>query len=289
MPDSSPAPIELQVSAAPRSRLELSFAVGADGETQLTHQFAGYPFHLCRPFRLNGDPRGMLTLYLQSCSGGIYEGDRLSTFIHIAQGAAAHVTTQAATIAYGMREAGARHHAALETAAGSLLEYVPDPIILFPRARLDARLLIRAEPASRAIAAEAFLLHDPLARARPFAALASLLQIEERNSGRVLFRDRIDISGESWLSRNPAITGAAAGMATMVMLGPDAKILPERLRASLDAISGIWAGVSSLPDEAGAICRMLAQDGRGLRAGMAAAWRATRLQWTGTEPSPRRK
>ena len=90
MPDSSPAPTELQVSAAPRSRLELSFAVGADGETQLTHQFAGYPFHLCRPFRLNGDPAGMLTLYLQSCSGGIYEGDRLSTFVQIAEGAAAH-------------------------------------------------------------------------------------------------------------------------------------------------------------------------------------------------------
>ena len=139
MPDSSPAATELQRSAAPRSRLELSFAVGADGETQLTHQFAGYPFHLCRPFRLDGDPAGMLTLYLQSCSGGLYEGDRLSTFMQIREGAAAHVTTQAATIAYGMRELGAQHHARVEASAGSLLEYIPDPIILFPGTRLNSR------------------------------------------------------------------------------------------------------------------------------------------------------
>ena len=289
MPDSSPAATELQRSAAPRSRLELSFAVGADGETQLTHQFAGYPFHLCRPFRLDGDPAGMLTLYLQSCSGGLYEGDRLSTFMQIREGAAAHVTTQAATIAYGMRELGAQHHARVEASAGSLLEYIPDPIILFPGTRLDSRLMISAEPGSHVIAAEAFLLHDPQARARPFAALASLLQVEEARNGRLLFRDRIDITGEAWLSRNPGVTGAAAGMATVIILGPNLHPFPERLRAKLHAIPGIWAGVSSLPDGVGAVCRMLAEDGRAMRAGLLAAWCAARVHWTGAEPPHRRK
>jgi urease accessory protein len=274
---------------APRSRLELSFAQGSDGETQLVHQFAGYPFHLCRPFRLSGDPQGMLTLYLQSCSGGIYEGDRLSTHIEMSEGAQAHVTTQAACIAHGMREVGAYHHAALGAGADSLLEYLPDPVILFPHARLDARLLVRAEAGSRVVAAEAFLLHDPLARARPFAALTSLLQIEEPNNNRILFRDRIDITGDAWVSRNPGVTGMAAGMATLVILGPDPNALSERLRAGLDAVPGIWAGASSLSDGRGAVCRILAQDGHALRAGITAAWRAVRLHWTGTEPPPRKK
>ena len=289
LPDSSPAATGLETGAAPRSRLEISFAIGADGATQLTHQFAGYPFHLCRPFRLEGDPAGMLTLYLQSCSGGIYEGDRLSTFIQIGEGAAAHVTTQAATIAYGMREAGAHHRALLQAATGSLLEYIPDPVILFPRTRLDSRLIISAEPASRVIAAEAFLLHDPLAQARPFAALASLLQVEEARTGRLLFRDRIDITGEAWLTRNPGVTGTAAGMATMIMLGSHIDAVLEPLRARVEAASGLWAGASLLPDGVGAVCRILAQDSRGLRAGISAAWHAARMHWTGAEPAQRRK
>jgi urease accessory protein len=289
LPDSSPAATELETRAPPRSRLELSFAVGADGETQLTHQFAGYPFHLCRPFRLDGDPAGMLTLYLQSCSGGIYEGDRLSTFVQIGEGAAAHVTTQAATIAYGMRELGAQHYTLLEASVGSLFEYIPDPIILFPGARLDARLYVRAEPGSRVVAGEAFLLHDPLARARPFAALASLLQVEELRTGPMLFRDRIDITGEDWLARNPGVTGTAAGMATMIMLGSHMDAILEPLRARLEAVWGIWAGASLLPDGVGAVCRILAQDSRGLRAGISAAWHAARMHWTGIEPVHRRK
>jgi hypothetical protein len=39
----------------------------------------------------------------------------------------------------------------------------------------------------------------------------------------------------------------------------------------------------------GAVCRFLAPDGRALRAGLDAVWRATRLHWTGTEPRTRRK
>jgi urease accessory protein len=292
LPDSSLAPRELTTRAnaeAPPSRLELSFAPGPDGGTQLVHQFAGYPFHLCRPFRLDGDPAAMLTLYVQSCSGGIYEGDRLSTFVEVDEGASAHVTTQAACIAYGMREAGARHHAALEAAAGSLLEYVPDPVILFPKARLDARLLVRAEPGSRVVAVEAFLLHDPLGQARPFARLASLLQIEDRGNGRVLFRDRIDIAGDAWIGRNPGVTGVAAGMATLIVLDSDAAALSERLRARLASVPDVWAGASLLPEGAGAVGRILALDGRALRAGIAAAWCAARLHWTGAEPPHRRK
>jgi urease accessory protein len=231
----------------------------------------------------------MLTLYLQSCSGGIYEGDRLSTHIEMGEGAQAHVTTQAACIAHGMREVGAYHHAALEAGPDCLLEYLPDPVILFPRAQLDARLVIKAETGSRVIAVEAFLIHDPLALGRPFTRLSSLLQVESPRGGRVLFRDRFDITGDAWLSRNPGVTGAAAGMATLVIFGADSNALLERLRASLNGVKGVWAGASLLSRGEGAVCRILAPDGRALRAGITAGWSAARLHWTGAAPSIRRK
>ena len=48
------------------------------------------------------DHPGLATLYVQSCSGGIYEDDRLDLTLATAQGAEAHVSTQAATVVHSM-------------------------------------------------------------------------------------------------------------------------------------------------------------------------------------------
>jgi urease accessory protein len=272
-----------------QGRLELGFAAGGDGVTRLSRQFARYPFHLCRAFRFAGDPPEMATLYVQSCSGGIYEGDRLSLRIDAPARAQLHLTTQAATIVRSMRGTGARQGTELEAGPGSLVEHLPDPLILFPQARLETSLRVKADREARVLSGEAFLLHDPLGRGRPFAHLVSLLQVEERASGRLLFKDRLAVAGEDWTARGPGVTGDAAGTATLVMLGPDAPSLVTRLRSAMDAIPGLWGGASLLPRGAGAVCRFLARDGRALRSGLDAVWRATRLHWTGTEPRTRRK
>ena len=287
MPDSGAA--ELRSQAARREQLDLCFERGSDGATRLSAQFASYPFHLCKPFRMAGDPAGMATLYLQSCSGGLYEGDRLSLRIGIGDSAMAHVTTQAASIAYGMRQAGARHSVELVAGDGSLAEYLPDPVILFPRARLSSSLTIRVQPAARVISADSFLLHDPKRLDRPFEALSSTVHVEDAATGRLLFRDRFSIGGEAWLRRDAGVTGAASGLGTVILLDDEASATLPHLRASLDATPGIWAGASLLPNGAGALCRILAEDGRALRAGSVAAWRAARLCWTGVEPMMRRK
>jgi urease accessory protein len=272
-----------------QGRLELGFAVGADGVTRLRRQFASYPFHLCRPFRFAGDPPELATLYVQSCSGGIYDGDRLSLRIEAPARAQLHVTTQAATIVRSMRGAGAWQETVLEAEAGSLVEYLPDPMILFPQARLETTLRIRTDRDARLITGEAFLLHDPLGLGRPFARLGSLLTVEDRVGGRVLFRDRLALHGEDWLARSPGVTGDAAGTATLVILGPDAPDLVTGLRSAIEAVPRLWGGASLLPRGIGGFCRFLAQDGRALRSGLDAVWRATRLHWTGIEPRTRRK
>jgi urease accessory protein len=292
LPDSAAVAVRDAVRhplAHDQGRLHLGFAAGTDGVTRLSRQFASYPFHLCRPFRFAGDPPAMATLYVQSCSGGVYEGDRLSVRIEAPARTQVHVTTQAATIVRSMRGAGARQETVLEAGPGSLLEYLPDPLILFPQARLEASLLVRADRAARVLTGEAFLLHDPLALARPFAHLSSVLQVEERGSGCVLFRDRISVAGEDWTARAPGVTGEAAGTATLVILSPDAPGLISGLRSALAAVPDLWSGASLLPRGAGGVCRFLARDGRALRAGLDAVWRTTRRHWTGSEPQPRRK
>ncbi|MDF2763753.1 MAG: ureD2, partial [Rhodospirillales bacterium] len=214
---------------------------------------------------------------------------RLSLRIDAPARAQLHLTTQAATIVRSMRGAGALQGTELEAGPGSLVEYLPDPLILFPKARLETSLRVSAHREARLLTGEAFLLHDPLGLGRPFAHVLSLLEIEERGSGRVLLRDRLAVRGEDWTARTEGVAEDAMGTATLVILSPDASRLVTGLRSAMDAVPGLWSGASLLPQSAGGFCRMLARDGRALRAGLEAVWRATRLHWTGAEPKTRRK
>lgn len=84
----------------------------------------------------------MPTLYLQSCAGGMFEGDDLCLRIEAGAGTSAHVTSDASTIVHSMEQEAAAQCLEIRAREGAFLEYLPDPSILFPRARLDSRVQI---------------------------------------------------------------------------------------------------------------------------------------------------
>ena len=65
-----PAPGGRAVGAALRFRR-------SGNKTFLVKQYTPHPFHITRPFYVDGDPDSMATLYLQSSSGGLYGDDDL--------------------------------------------------------------------------------------------------------------------------------------------------------------------------------------------------------------------
>ena len=146
----------------------LRFARAPDGQSYISRQRVGYPFHITRPFYFDEAPAGALTLYLQSVSGGIYQGEDLRMTCSAEACSAAHVTTQAATIVHRMPAAPARQTVALEAADGALLEYLPDPLIMFPGARLTSVLEIEAAEGATVVACESFAHHDPGGEDRRF-------------------------------------------------------------------------------------------------------------------------
>ncbi|MEX0810095.1 MAG: urease accessory protein UreD [Dongiaceae bacterium] len=282
-------------SAAGRlAALRLEFAAAPEGETHVARQYASYPFHVCRPFRFAGDPAGMATVYTQSASGGVYEHERLSIAIETGAGAAAHVTTQASTIVHEMQQGFAEQTIELHAGRDSWLEYLSDPLILFPDARIETRLHLVAAAGARAIVGDAFLAHDPKGNGRPFGRVTGEIRIE-RDDGGTIAVDRLSVSGADF---SRALRQADRGFAThgsMLMLAPE----DESARA-LDAIRAllavpqetpgeIYAGVSMLPQGAGLWTRAVARDGAALRRTMLAIWSAMRESMTGIAPAPRRK
>ena len=268
---------------------ELGFARDANGGTYLHRQRVGYPFHVGRSLKMAGDPAGMPTVYLQSCSGGIFEGDDLRLRIAAGEGAAAHVASAAATVVHTMESHPAAQHVELHAGPGSFLEYLPDPVILFPRAKLKNGVRLTVHPGATVITGDAVLLHDPQGGNDWFDWLQSETRIEDE-AGKLLVCDRFRIEGARMARGTAGITGnwKAQGSLFVITAAKPAAELAAAMRAA-PAPAGLYAGVSVLPNQSGAWTRILATDAAALKAALFLAWAAARQLLLGAAPSPRRK
>jgi urease accessory protein len=256
-------------------QLAVDFARAASGQSFLAAQRATHPFHLCRPLYRPEDPPGLPTLYLQGCSGGLFEGDRWGLDIRVRANASAHVTTAAATIVHRMPDGGsAEHEQQLAAEPGALLEYFPDPLILFSGSRLRSRTRIRLAPGARVIAIESFLPHRLPDDDAGFAWYESELRVEDP-SGELLAREGFRASGASVERGLPGVTGEHRHVGTVLVLGAGAAPL-EPLRRVLAPHERLRAGASLLPENVGVIARVLASDGPALRAALQRAWSSAR-------------
>lgn len=271
-------------------RLDLAFAADPGGRTYLARQYADYPFHVCRALYQDAERPGLATLYLQSCSGGVYEDDRLDVRLEASDGAEAHVSTQSPTIVHTMPSGHASLEARIVCARGSYLEYLPDPQILFPRSRCSSKIELSLSGDAVALVSDSFLSHDPNGQDEMFSRYASEIFIEN-GSGRVLAIDRLRVDGSDFADRAPGISGSYAAQGTMIVggLALSSPSLATALRGIGLDWSGAAIGVSELPNSAGLIVRVLAADGAALKRAMSLAWCAARLVLKGAKPVERRK
>lgn len=265
-------------------------ATAPDGTSFLKRQAVRYPFHVCRPFRLDGDPFGMVTIYLQSCAGGIFDGDDLHQLVSMGDGARAHITTQAATIVHDSSDNGALQTTELTAGAGSILEFMPDPLILFPGARLQSRLRANVDPTATVILSDSFIVHDPKGEDREFRSFLSEADISISGLGRVAL-DRYEITGKDLKRREIGANGDFMAQGSLMILDGQKKAdaITAALQQELSACANVYAMASTLPRRAGSWVRILARDAVALRRTMEAAWMSARQALVGARPPRRRK
>ena len=284
----------LGLSAEPCSvtspHVSLSFKCDPSGQTFIARQRTTYPFTFTQPFCLDRAPRGMLTLMLQSISGGVYENECLALDFSVEDGACVHLTTQGATVVHSMREGRvATQQVSIRAGKGSFVEYLPDPLALFPQAHFRSSVHIAVEEGATVIIGDAFGLHDPEALARPFGSMFNET-VFQRPDGQHRCVDRFEISGREFVASLPQSLQRYQTQGTFwVVSNHDTEELVTTLRTALDPLPDIYAGASILSDNVGVWTRVLAVDAVALRNAFHAAWRAVRLCLTGVEPPSRRK
>jgi len=281
--------VELQREIADAD-LQLRFAPAPDARTYISHQFSRYPFHICRAQYMDAEPAGMATVYLQSSAGGIFANDRLFTHLKVLAGARAHVTSQASTVVHRMDHGDACQTVDIRVEGGGFLEYLPDPMILFPKARLKSHVTVRKHPSATVFLADSFMAHDPAVGEEMFSVLHNEVRVEDL-AGNVLCLDRNVVSGDTFTGGGTGIMGSNRVQGTFLVLNSALEIEPActALRNSLEAHPDVYAGISKLPNQCGVWARLLSHEAVALRAAMHELWRTARKLLVGSFPSSRKK
>jgi urease accessory protein len=267
------------------ARARLAFE-SRGGLTVLARQFVPYPFHVTRPFHLDTGRRDLATLYLQSSSGGLFRGDDLALSITACAGAAAWVTTQAATIVHDTRGEPARQSITVEAGPQALLVLACDPLVLFPGAELETSTRVTLAPGARIVVAEGMTWYDPGATGRVFESYRGETTVTT-GLGRVVVMDRQALAGAEAAGPFSPL-GPYRAMGSVLLLGEGPWPDPAGLESLLDGLR-CWAGASALPGRAGLGLRVLAPDGGALAAGLDAVVMAAMEQVLGVPAARRRK
>jgi urease accessory protein len=261
----------------PALQVDLRFERRGAGATFLARQFGGYPFHVGRVLSCADAPAGAASVLLQSCSGGLFEHDRVAVQVKVCSGAAARVGSAAATVVHSMTSGIAISQVRLEAESDTWLEYLPLLSILFPQARLVSELDVVLHPGALIILTDAFLAHDPQGEAQPFDVLDTCVTVRDETQ-RLLVRDRVYVTGALWESASAGVaaTHAAQGSLLILTRSHDASELAGILRAALADLPNVYAGVGTLPNQSGVLVRILASGGVSLRTATSRAAKAMR-------------
>ncbi|WP_395446157.1 urease accessory protein UreD (plasmid) [Aminobacter sp. UC22_36] len=267
-------------------RFELTFSRHG-GRTHLGRQFVSYPFHMTRPFALDAAIPALLTVYQQSSSGGLYRDDRLGSRYELGTGAAAHVTTQAATVVHDCHGQPAQQATEIALEEGAFLALTPDPLVLFPGASCSSTIQARLAPGAVLFLSDAFTCHDPEGRLRPFDWVGADVVIRDA-AGRLLVRDNLEVTGAQLAGPTSPI-GHWRVVSSFMLLGDPARLPIAEALVALNNTTSAIVGVTALANGAGWGIRCLAADAVTARGIAESLFGLAVLAAFGKPPMPRRK
>jgi len=268
------------------TELAIEYSTDDTGETFIKHQYASYPFHICRAQYMENDPAGMANVYIQSASGGIYENESLATHIAANNNSYSHTTTQASTIVHSMTRGAAEQLISLKATGKAYLEYFSDPLILFPGSKLSSKIKIEADETSVVLLVDAFLVNTKYESMDIFGWYHNCLEVYSEKQS-LLVKDVYKANKNNFLQDKNGHIGL--GTLTLIKRSGDISTILVALQNAIKECDDIYGGTTRLPNSSGIIVKLLARDGDSLKKAMLKIWIASRKSITGIKPNARRK
>lgn len=252
--------------------------------------FAQPPLYTHSALYLDDHLPGMAFVYLMSGSEGLLQGDRIALRLRVEAGAQVHVTNTSATKIHGMQHDYAAQRIALDVGPDAFVEWLPEPLIPHPGARLWQEADLNVDPSATLIFSDV-LVAGRLARDERFEFQVIGSATTARSGGHILVRDRFVIEPARQRLRGPGAFGEYDVLGTLYVITRQtpAAELAEALHARVAAAPEVLAGASTLPDGAGVIVRALGARTDRVQQVLNAAWAEARQCLTGTPLPDMRK
>ncbi len=189
---------------------------GPGGRSVVTRAVACSPVRLLVP-RNHGVA---VWAFVSSLGGGLVDGDDVALRVHVGDGAAALLTTQASTKVYRSPR-GCRQRLEAEVGVGGLLVLLPDPVACFAGARLDQTIDVRLGEGASLLAVDAVTCGRAAAGERwELGRYRSALTVVR--DGATILRDVIELD-DAHGAIAPRL-GRFDALATLVAIGPRAPL-----------------------------------------------------------------
>ncbi|WP_226012084.1 urease accessory protein UreD [Halomicrobium salinisoli] len=255
--------------------LELTFA-STEGGTQLVRDYATVPFHVSGT--LGHDPHpDASTVFVQSPTGGVAQGDRHDIDVAVREDALAHVSTQSSTKVQTMERNYAAADATLSVASGGHLDYVPEPTILHADSRYYQDLTVEFESDATAVVGEV-VVPGRLARGERFDFERYLSQVRAEGPDGLLFEDATHLTPAEADPRAPGVLGEYEIYGTLFVVDPDGDAVDSDALHEAVADHEARAGATELPNDAGVAVRALGDRAETVADALHAAWDRARRE-----------
>ncbi len=204
---------------------------------------------------LGDDPEAVLL----NTAGGLTGGDRIRIEVSLAERCAATVTSAAAEKIYRALDSETEIRIGLDVGEDARLTWLPQPTILFDRARLERRTEVSMSASATLLAVE-LLIFGRAAMGEDVHRGMLRDSWRVRRDGRLVFADTLLLDGPvaGILDKGTTLDGARA-TAMLIYAAPDAATRLDEVRALLEpaactAGASTWNGLL--------IVRAAARDGR---------------------------
>ncbi len=193
--------------------------------------------------------------------GGILAGDHYDLRIALGDGASARVTTAAATQVYRMPQGEATQTIQIQLGAGSWLEWLPEPTIIFGGARFTQTTSVTLGPGAR-LALLDVIVPGRLARGEVYQFDRYATRLEARDSaGRLLLAERALLEPRRYNLTAPGLLRTTPVLGSLYILGDGVAAERDcaqvaRREGALSELS-IDVGTAVLPNGCGMLVRAL--------------------------------
>jgi urease accessory protein len=212
------------------------------------------------------DAAGAMEAVFLNTAGGLTGGDSFGISVAVGDGASAVLTTAAAEKIYRSAGGEASISVALSIAGNGQLGWLPQPTIVFDRARLDRKMTVELASNARFLAAE-MLIFGRAAMGESVAQGNVRDTVRVRRDQALLFADSFRLEGEiaTALAR-PAVLAGARATGLVLYVAPAAEARLEEARSLSAKAAGVM-GVSAY--QRMLVARAAAPDGRTLQTDLA--------------------